>query len=42
VQLYNLETDLKETTNVVAENPEVTASMRAAIKQFKATVVPGS
>ncbi|MFU8848929.1 MAG: sulfatase-like hydrolase/transferase [Opitutales bacterium] len=42
VQLYNLEKDLAESNNVAAEYPEVTASMRAAIEHFKATVVPGS
>lgn len=41
-QLYNLKTDLKESTNVVAENPEVAKSMRAAIEEFKTTVVPGT
>ena len=42
VQLYNLKTDRKETTNVATENPEVTRSMRQAIDDFKQTVVPGS
>ncbi|PXA03382.1 sulfatase [Coraliomargarita sinensis] len=42
VQLYNLEKDLKETSNVADKYPEVVESMRAAIEQFKATVVPGS
>ncbi len=42
VQLYNLEKDLKETTNVADQHPEIVASMRAAIEDFKATVVPGS
>ncbi len=42
IQLYNLEKDLKESTNVAADHPEITASMRAAIERFKETVVPGS
>jgi arylsulfatase A-like enzyme len=42
VRLYNLEKDLKESTNVAAANPEVVESMRTAIENFKATVVPGS
>lgn len=42
VQLFNLENDLKETTNVSAVNLKVTASMRKAIEGFKETVVPGS
>jgi arylsulfatase A-like enzyme len=41
-QLYNLRKDLKETTNVANENPEVTASMHKAIEGFKKTVIPGS
>jgi arylsulfatase A-like enzyme len=42
VQLYNLKNNLKETTNVVAVNPEITARMRQAIERFKQTVTPGS
>lgn len=42
IQLYNLEKDLKETTNVAADFPDVAASMQADIEHFKATVVPGS
>ena len=42
VQLFNLKKDLKETTNVAAEHPEITTSMRQAIEHFKRTVVPGS
>ena len=42
LQLYNLKIDLKETTNVAAQNPEITALMRRAIEQFKQTVTPGS
>jgi arylsulfatase A-like enzyme len=41
-QLYNLKKDLKETTNVADELPEIAASMRKAIEEFKKTVVPGS
>ena len=42
VQLYNLKADPKETTNVAAGNPEITASMRQAIEGFRKTVVRGS
>jgi len=42
IQLYDLKNDLKETTNVAAQNPETTARMRRAIEQFKQTVTPGS
>jgi len=42
VQLYNLDKDLKETTNVAEKYPEVVEPMRAAIEHFKATVTPGS
>lgn len=42
IQLYDLKHDLKETTNVAAQNPETTARMRRAIEQFKQTVTPGS
>lgn len=42
IQLYDLKNDLKETTNVAARNPEITARMHEAIEQFKQTVVPGS
>lgn len=42
VQLYNLGSDLKETTNVAAGHPEITRSMRQAIEGFKQTVTPGS
>jgi arylsulfatase A len=42
LQLYNLKNDLKETTNVAAQNPEITGRMRRAIEQFKQTVTPGS
>jgi arylsulfatase A-like enzyme len=42
IQLYDLKHDLKETTNVAAQNPETAARMRRAIEQFKRTVTPGS
>jgi len=42
VQLFDLERDLKETTNITSENPAVTTSMREAIERFRETVVPGS
>jgi hypothetical protein len=42
LQLYNLKIDLKETTNVAAQNPEITGPMRRAIEHFKQTVTPGS
>lgn len=42
VQLFNLKSDLKETTNVATENPKITESMRQAIDAFKQTVTPGS
>jgi arylsulfatase A-like enzyme len=42
IQLYDLKNDLKETTNVAARNPEITARMHEAIEQFKQTVDPGS
>jgi len=42
VQLYNLGNDLKETTNVAPDNPDVVAFMRQAIERFKQTVTPGS
>jgi arylsulfatase len=42
LQLYNLKIDLKETTNVAAQNPEITGPMRSAIEHFKQTVTPGS
>lgn len=41
-QLYNLKDDLKETRDLVEEEPEVAASMRRAIEEFKRAVVPGS
>ncbi len=42
LQLYNLKIDLKETTNVAAQNPGITDPMRRAIEHFKQTVTPGS
>ncbi|MGB0578061.1 MAG: sulfatase-like hydrolase/transferase [Limisphaerales bacterium] len=42
LQLFDLAKDLKETTNIATENPQITASMRQAIEHFKQTVVPGS
>ena len=42
VQLFNLQNDPQETTNVTSQNPEITKSMRQAIDQFKAEVTPGS
>lgn len=42
VQLFNLEKDLKETTDVASGNPETTRSMRQAIESFKKTVDAGS
>lgn len=42
VQLYDLENDLKETTNVADKKPEITGSMREAIERFRKDVVPGS
>jgi len=42
LQLFDLSKDLKETTNIATENPQITASMRQAIERFKQTVVPGS
>jgi arylsulfatase A len=42
VELYDLKDDLKETTNVAAQNPETTTRMRRAIEEFKQTVIPGS
>lgn len=41
-QLFNLENDLRESSNVVTENPQIAKSMQAAIEEFKKTVVPGS
>lgn len=42
VQLFHLQLDPQETTNVVDRHPEVTSSMKGAIDRFKTTVTPGS
>ncbi len=42
VQLFNLQNDPRETTNVASQNSEITQSMRQAIERFKAEVTPGS
>ncbi|MFK7850849.1 MAG: sulfatase-like hydrolase/transferase, partial [Akkermansiaceae bacterium] len=42
VQLFNLKTDIKETTNVATDHPTITKSMQEAIERFKQTVVTGS
>jgi len=42
VQLFNLQKDIGETTNVAAKNPEISKSMRQAIEKFKTDVTPGS
>ena len=42
VQLFNLEKDIKETTNVSAKHAEVARSMQEAIEQFKKEVTPGT
>jgi arylsulfatase A-like enzyme len=41
-QLYHLRDDRKETRNLAAERPELTAALRGAIEEFKRTVTPGS
>jgi len=41
-QLYNLKDDLKEALNLADQKPEIAASMRRAIDEFKRTVTPGS
>lgn len=41
-QLYNLDEDPSETTNVVEQHPERAKKMYDAIENFKATVTPGS
>ncbi|MFZ9746526.1 MAG: sulfatase-like hydrolase/transferase [Opitutaceae bacterium] len=41
-QLYHLRDDRKETRNLAAERPEITAALRGAIEEFKRTVTPGS
>ena len=42
VQLFNLQDDPKESTDVTARHPEITRSMREAIEEFKAEVTAGS
>ncbi len=42
VELYDLDRDIKETTNVAAQFPKVAASMQAAIDQWKRQVGPQS
>ena len=42
VQLFNLQNDPQESTNVTADHPEITQSMREAIGQFKKQVTPGT
>jgi uncharacterized spore protein YtfJ len=42
VQLFNLKNDIKETTNVAKQHPEIVKSMQQAIDEFKKKVVPGS
>ena len=42
VQLFNLQRDLRETTDVADQHPEITQSMKQAIEQFKANVTAGS
>ena len=42
VQLFNLQEDPQETTDVADQHPEVTSSMKQAIDRFKTNVTPGS
>lgn len=42
LQLFNLESDPKESNNVSDQQPEITRSMKQAIGQFKSDVTPGS
>lgn len=42
MQLFDLNQDPQESTNVAERHPETAASMRAAIERFKTTVTPGS
>lgn len=41
-QLYNLESDPQETTNLIEQHPDKAKAMHQAIEQFKSTVTPGS
>lgn len=42
VQLFDLKSDRKETTNVAEHHPDITKAMRQAIEAFKETVTRGS
>ncbi|MEM8667230.1 MAG: sulfatase-like hydrolase/transferase [Planctomycetota bacterium] len=42
VQLYNLETDPQETTNISEDHPDIAQSMKQAIERFKSDVMPGT
>lgn len=42
VQLFDLEKDPREETNIAAQHPKVSKSMQVAIDQFKSEVTPGS
>lgn len=42
VQLFNLQKDPQETTDVADQYPEVTSSMKQAIDRFKTNVTPSS
>ncbi len=42
VQLFNLQSDPRETTDVTDQHPAIAGSMRKAIDRFKAEVTPGS
>ena len=42
VQLFNLERDPRELTDVADQHPEVTQSMKQAIERFKKSVTVGS
>ena len=42
VQLFNLQEDSQETTDVADQHPEIARSMRQAIDRFRTNVTPGS
>lgn len=42
VQLFNLQNDPRETTDIANQHPGITKSMKSAIEQFKTEVTPGS
>ena len=42
VQLFNLELDPLESTDVAGQHPDVATSMKQAIEEFKSSVTPGS